>query len=130
MLRLNFFKTTGVWLLVIWMALFSSQVLAGNDTIGYLIKVKITNCTDAQLYLNHYSGIDISNDDTARRSPDGYFIFDGKTKLDEGLYYISSDSKKRYFDFFINKFFFDSFSGTRFVKKLHSFSAHFFFLCS
>lgn len=120
MLRLNFFKTSGVWLLVIWMALFSSQVLAGNDTIGYLIKIKITNCTDAQLYLNHYSGIEISNDDTARRSPDGYFIFDGKTKLDEGLYYISSDSKKRYFDFFItnNQHIRFEYDGSGLVKNI------------
>jgi thiol-disulfide isomerase/thioredoxin len=101
MLRLKYFQPFRVWLLVLLLLLFTSHILAGKFITGYSIKVKITSCSDTLLYLNHYFERDIINDDSARRNLEGYFIFEGKNKLDEGLYYISSGSKKRYFDFFI-----------------------------
>jgi len=93
--------TFKVLLLLLLGPFFSIMAIGGNNMQGYSIKVKISDCKDTLLYLNHYFERGIINDDTARRNPDGYFIFEGKTKLDEGLYYISSDSKKRYIDFFI-----------------------------
>lgn len=90
-----------VLFLILLLPFFTIRVIAGNDRQGYSVKVKITNCSDSLLYLNHYSGQDILSDDTARRDTDGYFAFKGKAKLDQGLYYFSSDSKNRYFDFLI-----------------------------
>jgi thiol-disulfide isomerase/thioredoxin len=101
MLRLRYFTHFRAGLLILLFPLFVSLVRAGNNMEGYSIRVKITNCTDSLLYLNHYSGKDIINDDTARMNATGYYNFEGKNNLDEGLYYISSDVKKRYFDFFI-----------------------------
>ena len=88
-----------VVLLLLMGPFFSIMAIGGNNMQGYSIKVKISNCKDTLLYLNHYFERDIINDDTARRNPDGSFIFKGKHELDQGLYYISSGSKKRYFDF-------------------------------
>ena len=90
-----------VLLLLLLRPFFSIMAIGGNNMQGYSIKVKMSNCKDTLLYLNHYFERDIINDDTARRNPDGSFIFKGKHELDQGLYYISSGSKKRYFDFFI-----------------------------
>jgi peroxiredoxin len=101
MLKCNYSYPFRVLLLILFTTLLSLPVIAGNDVTGYSIKVKITNCTDTLLYLNHYSGEDIINDDTAFQNKEGYFIFSGKNNLEEGLYFISSNSKKRFFDFFV-----------------------------
>jgi thiol-disulfide isomerase/thioredoxin len=91
----------GSYLLVIGLLLISNAVTAGIELKGYTINIRIKNCTDSVLFLNHYAGNDISNDDTARINSSGNFIFEGKNNLDQGLYFVSTDNKKKYFDFFI-----------------------------
>ena len=95
-------KNGRIVLPVIFLVLSTLPVVAGTFQAGYMITVRILNCTDTLFYLNHYSGNDVVNDDTARRNPSGYFIFKGNDNLDEGMYFISSNLKNRYFDFFIS----------------------------
>jgi len=90
-----------VILLIILLPCWSAPMSARENISGHRITVKITNCSDSLFYLNHYSSDEITNDDTARLNPAGYFVFQGNDTLEDGLYFISSNSKTRYFDFFI-----------------------------
>jgi len=89
-----------LFLLFLFLPFYSNPVI-GMDLPGHLITVKINNCKDTLFYLNHYSGKDIINDDTAKRNKGGTIIFSGPDTLDIGMYFISSNVKSRYFDFFI-----------------------------
>ncbi len=95
------FQKSGSFLLLLILTLITSSVFAEIGLQGYIINLRIKNCSDTVLYLNHYAGDDISNDDTARLNSSGDFVFEGKNKLDQGLYFVSSDAKKKYFDFFV-----------------------------
>ncbi len=87
--------------LFIFLQLCLVSFSAGSDPTGHVVRVRITNATDTVFFLNHYSGKDIVNDDTAKRTHDGYLIFSGPDHLEEGLYFISSGQRYRYFDFFV-----------------------------
>ena len=91
-----------LWIPLFTILLFTSfEANAGNRSQGHMISVKIANCKDTLFYLNHYSVQGIMNDDTAGRSPEGRFVFQGPDKLEAGMYFVSSNVNNRYFDFFI-----------------------------
>ena len=70
---LKSFHLSKFFLLALLLPLCADPVAAGIDQPGHNIAVMIINCKDTLLFLNHYSGKDIVNDDTAKRNPEGYF---------------------------------------------------------
>jgi thiol-disulfide isomerase/thioredoxin len=78
---------------------FGSSLLAAET--GYKITVKLTGSTDTALLLAHYYGTKQYLDDTAYRNKQGFFVFEGKEILKDGMYIIAGQSKTKYFDFFL-----------------------------
>lgn len=77
----------------------SSQLNAAEK--GYKITIKLTGSTDTSLLLAHYFGTKQYLDDTAFRTRQGLYIFEGKEKLKDGMYIVAGVSKSKYFDFFL-----------------------------
>ena len=77
------------------------SISAFGATGGYRVSVQITSSLDTVLYLAHYYGDKQYVDDTAYRSKNGYYLFEGKKKLSDGMYIIAGQKKNKYFDFFI-----------------------------
>lgn len=98
---LNLFPCNKLIVLSIILLFCSIGAIAGKEDRGHLVSVRIVNCTDTLFYLNHYSMDGIINDDTARKNQDGAIVFRGPDTLETGMYFVSSNVKPRYFDFFI-----------------------------
>jgi thiol-disulfide isomerase/thioredoxin len=60
---------------------------------GYQIQFKITGLPDTTLYLGHFYGESTYAKDTAY-SKNGVFVFDGKTALPQGVYFLIKGSAK------------------------------------
>jgi thiol-disulfide isomerase/thioredoxin len=75
----------------------SLSSFAGN---GYAIKVKIKDLKDSTCLLANYYGDKQYIQDTAKADKNGLFVFDGKKKLDPGMYMLVL-SKKKLFDFIV-----------------------------
>lgn len=67
----------------------------------YKITVKMKEASDTALLLAHYYGSKQYLDDTAYRNKQGYFVFEKKEKLPDGMYIIAGQNKSKYFDFFL-----------------------------
>jgi len=91
-------KIRGIILCGLFILLFSFIYAA--DT-GYKISVKLSNSNDTALLLAHYYGNKQYLDDTAFRSKQGVFIFQGTKKLKEGMYIVAGQNKSKYFYFFM-----------------------------
>jgi len=86
-------------LILLFVLCFGTGLLAAEK--GYKITVKLTGSTDSALILAHYYGNKQYLDDTAFRSKQGLYIFQGDEKLKDGMYIIAGVAKSKYFDFFL-----------------------------
>ena len=69
---------------------------------GYEIKINFKNCKDTVAYLAFYRFDKSYIADTCKKIVKGNIVFKGKKPLDRGVYYLVSQDKARYFDFFIS----------------------------
>lgn len=69
---------------------------------GYEITINLKNCTDSLAYLTYYQFDKTLIKDTCTSIKNGKIVFNGKTKLDKGIYSLVSQKKAIYFDFFID----------------------------
>ena len=77
--------------------------LAARSQGGYEIKVNIKGAKDSVYYLAKYNFDRPYVVDTAKKVVKGSAVFRGKKDLDKGIYFLVSQDKVRYFDFFINE---------------------------
>jgi thiol-disulfide isomerase/thioredoxin len=67
---------------------------------GYRIQMKIDGLKDTTTYLGYYYGEQTYVKDTAKVSSNGEFVFEGKDKLRQGVYFLVMN-KSRIFDFVV-----------------------------
>ena len=82
-------------------ALFSVFTSLSAQT-GHEIKINFKNCKDSVAYLAYYQFDKSYLADTCKKIVKGNIIFKGKNNLDKGVYYLVSQDKARYFDFFVD----------------------------
>ena len=82
---------------------FSFFSLFGNAQSGYKITVNMKNCTDSIAFLTYYQMDKTYIKDTCTKIKDGKIIFQGKDKLDRGIYSVVNQKKAIAFDFFIDE---------------------------
>jgi alkyl hydroperoxide reductase subunit AhpC len=75
----------------------SAQASQGHD-----IRVNFKNCKDTVMYLAFYQFDKSYLADTCKKIVKGQVVFKGKNTLEKGVYYLVSQDKARYFDFFIS----------------------------
>lgn len=73
----------------------------GKDT-GYLIKVKIVGIKDSMLLLANYYADKQYLRDSAFLDKQGFYVFKGPKKLDQGMYTVAGQAKVKYFDFIVD----------------------------
>ena len=71
--------------------------------VGHEIKINFKNCKDTIVYLAFYQFDKSYLADTCKKVTKGNILFKGKNNLDKGVYYLVSQDKARYFDFFISE---------------------------
>ncbi len=69
---------------------------------GHDIKINFKNAKDTVMYLAFYQFDKSYLADTCKKIVKGNVVFKGKNTLDKGVYYVVSQEKGRYFDFFIS----------------------------
>jgi len=69
---------------------------------GYDITINLKNCKDSIAYLTYYQFDKTYLKDTCTTVKNGKIIFNGKTKLEKGIYSLVSQQKSIVFDFFID----------------------------
>ena len=69
---------------------------------AYDIKINFKNCKDTVMYLAFYQFDKSYLADTCKKVVNGQIIFKGNKPLQKGVYYLVSQDKARYFDFFIS----------------------------
>ncbi len=74
-----------------------------NAQTGHEIKINFKNCKDTVVYLAYYQFDKSYLSDTCKKVVKGNIVFKGKNNLDKGVYYLVSQDKARYFDFFIDE---------------------------
>ncbi len=70
---------------------------------GYDIKITVKNAKDTIGFLAKYTWDQQYVVDTCKKVKNGNFNFKGKTDLDKGVYFLVSQDKVKYFDFFVNE---------------------------
>ncbi len=70
---------------------------------GYEIKIDLKHCKDSIAYLTFYQFDKTLIKDTCRNIKNGKIIFNGKGKLEKGIYSLVSQQKSIYFDFIIDE---------------------------
>ncbi len=75
----------------------SAQASQGHD-----IRVNFKNCKDTVMYLAFYQFDKSYLADTCKKVVKGQVVFKGKNSLEKGVYYLVSQDKARYFDFFVS----------------------------
>lgn len=70
---------------------------------GYEIKINFKNCKDTMVFLAYYQFDKSYLADTCKKVVKGNIVFKGKKPLDKGVYYLVSQGKSRYFDFFVDE---------------------------
>lgn len=73
-----------------------------SSQTGHDIKINFKNCKDTIAYLAYYQFDKSYLADTCQKIVKGNIVFKGKNTLDKGVYYLVSQDKARYFDFFIS----------------------------
>lgn len=85
--------------------LFSFSLLAiitaASAQKGHDIKINFKNCKDTVMYLAFYQFDKSYLADTCKKIVKGTVVFKGPKTLERGVYYLVSQDKARYFDFFI-----------------------------
>ena len=85
---------------VLFSLLISSLAFAQS---GYDIKISIKDAKDTMVFLAKYTFDKQYIVDTCKKVTKGNISFKGKKDLDKGVYFLVSQDKVRYFDFFINE---------------------------
>lgn len=70
---------------------------------GYNLQFNLTNCKDTVLYLAKYTFDKQYVVDTCKKVKNGKAQFKSDKEIEKGIYFIVSQDKARYFDFFINE---------------------------
>lgn len=70
---------------------------------GYEIKITIKGAPDTMVYLARYNFDKQFLIDTCKKVVKGNIVFKGKKDLEKGVYFLVSQEKGRYFDFFVNE---------------------------
>jgi len=70
---------------------------------GYDIKINLKGAKDTAVYLAKYTFDKQYIVDTCKKVQKGAVVFKGKKDLDKGVYFLVSQDKVRYFDFFVNE---------------------------
>ncbi len=70
---------------------------------GFDIKVNLKGAKDSVAYLARYNFDKQYIVDTCKKVKAGNMVFKGKRNLDKGVYFLVSQEKVRYFDFFVNE---------------------------
>ncbi len=83
-------------------SLLSVITSATAQTTGHDIKINFKNVKDTVMYLAFYQFDKSYIADTSKKIVKGNVVFKGKNTLDRGVYYLVSQEKARYFDFFIS----------------------------
>lgn len=78
---------------------FINSVKAQN---AYDIKINLKNCKDTLAFLTFYQFDKNMIVDTCTQIKEGRIVFNGKKKLEKGIYSLISQGKSIYFDFFID----------------------------
>lgn len=71
--------------------------------VGHEIKINFKNCKDTIAYLAYYQFDKSYIADTCKKVVKGNIVFKGKNNLERGVYYLVSQEKARYFDFFVTE---------------------------
>lgn len=79
-----------------------SIIFNSTAQTGHEIKINFKNCKDSVMYLAFYQFDKSYIADTCKKVVKGNVVFKGKKSLDKGVYYLVSQDKARYFDFFIS----------------------------
>jgi hypothetical protein len=69
---------------------------------GHDIRINFKNCKDSVMYLAFYQFDKSYLADTCKKVVKGNIVFKGPKTLEKGIYYLVSQDKARYFDFFIS----------------------------
>ncbi|HWY10471.1 MAG TPA: DUF4369 domain-containing protein, partial [Bacteroidia bacterium] len=80
--------------------LFGAQVYSQS---GFDIKINIKGAPDSTMFLAKYTFDKQYIVDTCKKVVKGAVIFKGKKDLDKGVYFLVSQGRARYFDFFVNE---------------------------
>ncbi len=79
-----------------------SIITTASAQKGHDIKINFKNCKDTVMYLAYYQFDKSYLADTCKKIVKGNVVFKGAKTLDRGVYYVVSQDKARYFDFFIS----------------------------
>ncbi len=91
-------RTKNYLLLSLLISVTCLQLKATNPT--YDIKIKIKGLKDSSCLLAYYYGDKQYSVDTAKANKDGLFVYEGKKKLDPGMYLLIMN-KRKLFDFLV-----------------------------
>mgnify|MGYP000945681518 FL=1 len=69
---------------------------------GHDIRINFKNCKDSVMYLAFFQFDKSYLADTCKKVVKGNVVFKGPKTLDKGIYYLVSQDKMKYFDFFIS----------------------------
>lgn len=79
-----------------------SIVASSSAQSGHDIRINFKNCKDTVMYLAFYQFDKSYLADTCKKVVKGNVVFKGPKTLERGVYYLVSQDKARYFDFFIS----------------------------
>ena len=79
-----------------------SIITAATAQKGHDIKINFKNCKDTVMYLAFYQFDKSYLADTCKKIVKGNVVFKGPKTLERGVYYLVSQEKARYFDFFVS----------------------------
>ena len=79
-----------------------SIITTASAQKGHDIKINFKNCKDTVMYLAFYQFDKSYLADTCKKIVKGNVVFKGPKTLERGVYYLVSQDKARYFDFFVS----------------------------
>lgn len=87
--------------IIVALSVFATSLVSAQE--GHDIKISIKGIKDSVAYLAKYTFDKQYIVDTCKKVSKGNIVFKGKRNLDKGVYFLVSQDKVRYFDFFINE---------------------------
>lgn len=88
--------------LLLSLAMLSVLTSINAQVTGHEIKINFKNCKDTMVFLAYYQFDKSYIADTCKKITKGNIVFKGKNNLEKGVYYLVSQEKARYFDFFVS----------------------------
>lgn len=86
---------------------------------GYKLEFNLTNCKDTMVFLAKYTFDKQYIVDTCKKVKNGKIILSNNKEIEKGVYFLVSQDKVRYFDFFINEN--NKFSINGDIKEIRTF---------